>query len=209
MTPSNSFSLANLLRGDLAVRILTLLLEHSGYRVTRLGIEELFGEVKNLDPERRHDMGLPIRLWRLPDLLVANPEVTRIKLIEVKFRRKFDRETADELFEKLTEQRHDWPESHAVIIIGEPFESNSRFSQDYIRVIPPNETELLKGPRGVNIPTDERGAMALLWEQLPKLSKIVESSDFKYFGEENQHRNNEFWKNADFIATAIRELGRI
>src|ERR1017187_6601221 len=105
MAPSNSLSLLNVLRGDMAVRILTLCLDHSGYRVKRLGIEELFGEIKYLDRERRSALGLPMQLWTLPDLLVADPGVTRVKLVEVKFRRRFDRDTADGLFEKLTAQR--------------------------------------------------------------------------------------------------------
>jgi hypothetical protein len=150
-----------------------------------------------------------VQLRSIPDLLVADPGVTWVKLIEVKFRRSFDRDTADGLFRKLTEQRRHWPESYAVIIIGEPFLPNVRFHQDYIRVIPPNETELLRGPGGIDIPTDERGAMELLWEQLPKLSKIIESCDFKHFGQEGKDRSREFWKNSDFIATAIRDLGRV
>lgn len=209
MTPSRPFSLANVLRGHLAERILTMLLERSGYRVTRIGIEEVFDDVKHLDREHYHALGLPERLRSLPNILVTDPGVKWAKLIEVKFRRSFGRNTADELWGTLTEQRTFWPESYAVIIIGEPFLPNARFHQDYIRVIPPNETELLKGPGGVNIPTDECDAMELLWEQLPNLSKILQPCDFKHFGEEGEYRGREFWNNADFIATAIRELGRL
>jgi hypothetical protein len=209
MTPSKSLSLANLLRGELAERILTLCLERSGYRVKRLGIEELFGEVKYLDQERYLGLGLPMQLRNLPDLLVADPGVTRVKLIEVKFRRSFDRDAADRLYEKLAAQRRYWPDSYAVITIGEPFLPNARFHQDYIRVIPPNETELLRGPAGGRIPTDERDAMGLLWEQLPMLTKIFQLRDFEHFGEASEHRSREFWNNTDFIATAIRELGRV
>lgn len=208
MMPS-TFSLANLLRGHLAERILTVLLDHAGYRVTRLGIEELFDEVKHLDREHYLALGLPEQLRTLPDLLVADPGVTWAKLIEVKFRRTFGRNTADELFATLTEQRCFWPQSYAVIIVGEPFLPEARFHQDYIRVIPPGETALLAGPRGIDIPTDERGAMNLLWEQLPMLTSIFRFRDFEHFGEEKEHRGRDFWNSADFITTAIRELGRL
>src|ERR1700733_14038557 len=105
MIPSRPFSLANILRGRLAERILTILLERGGYRVTRLGIEELFDEVKYLDRERYLALGLPQQLRTLPDLLVADPGVTWARLLEVKFRHSFGRNTADELFATLSEQR--------------------------------------------------------------------------------------------------------
>jgi hypothetical protein len=162
MIPSNPFALANVLRGHLAERILTMLLERSGYRVTRLDIEELFGEVKCLDREQYLALGLPEHLRNLPDLLVADPGVTWAKLIEVKFRRTFERSIADKLFDKLTEQRRFWPQSYAVIIIGEPLLPGGHFHQDFIRVIPPDETELLMGPRSIDTPTDEREAIHLV-----------------------------------------------
>jgi hypothetical protein len=93
--------------------------------------------------------------------------------------------------------------------VGSPFSPHVRFHQDYIRVIPPGETELLRGPTGVNIPTDERDAMRRLWEQLPQLDKIFQLRDFEHFGEEAEQRSREFWKNRDVMAAAIRELGRI
>ena len=201
--------MANMLRGRLAERILTILLERGGYRVTRMGIEELFDEVKYLDREQYLALGLPEQLRTLPDLLVADPGVTWAKLIEVKYRRTFGRRTADELFATLRDQRSLWPESYAVIIVAEPFIPGARFHQDYIRVIPPHETEVLKGPRGVNIPSDEREAMHLLWEQLPMLTKIFRFRDFDYFSEQGEQRGHDFWSSADFITTAIRELRQL
>jgi hypothetical protein len=99
--------------------------------------------------------------------------------------------------------------AYAVIVVGEPFLPDARFHQDYIRVIPPDQTELLMGPRGIDIPTDEREAMHLLWEQLPMLGKIFKFRDFEHFGEEGTHRGRDFWGEVDFITTAIRELGRL
>ncbi len=89
MDSSGQFSLSNVLRGHLAERILTILLERAGYRVTRLGIEELFDEIKCLDRECYLALELPEQLRSIPDLLVANADMTWAKLIEVKFRRSF------------------------------------------------------------------------------------------------------------------------
>jgi hypothetical protein len=151
--PSRPFTLANFLRGRLAERILTILLERGGYRVTRLGIEELFDEIKYLDREQYLALGLPEQLRTLPDLLVADPGVKWAKLIEVKFRSSFDRKTANELLATLADQRRFWPESSAVIMIGKPFLPEARFHQDYIRVIPPNETDFLKAREVSTFPT--------------------------------------------------------
>jgi hypothetical protein len=60
----------------------------------------------------------------------------------------------------LTDQRMHWPRSYAVLLVGEPFYPDARFHQDYIRVIPPDQTDYLLGPRGIDIPPDEHGAMA-------------------------------------------------
>jgi hypothetical protein len=164
MIQSPHFPLTNVLRGRLAERILTVvLLERGGYRVTRLGIEELFDEVKYLDWEQYLSLGLPEQLRTLPDLLVTDAGVTRANLIELKYRRLFDKETAEELLRTLTYQRKFWPPSFAVIIVGKSsWSDDARFHQDYIRVIPPDETALLKGPRGDDIPTDEPEAMHAL-----------------------------------------------
>ncbi len=70
MAPPRRFPLTNLLRGRMAERILTVLSERGGYRVTRLGIEELFGRsdekigehpklLKYLDQEEYLALGLP------------------------------------------------------------------------------------------------------------------------------------------------------
>lgn len=63
--------------------------------------------------------------------------MTWVNLIEVKFRSVFSQETAIELFETLTYQRRYWPQAHVVIVLGEPFQPEAKFHQDYIRVIIP------------------------------------------------------------------------
>ena len=102
-----------------------------------------------------------------------------------------------------------WPQSYAVLLVGEPFYPDARFHQDYIRVIPPDQTDYLLGPRGIDIPPDEHGAMHLLWDQLPMLTKIFRFRDFELFGEQRDDHGRDFLSGADFITAAIRELGRL
>lgn len=119
--------------------LLATLLERGGYRVTRLGIEELFGEIKRLEHEQYTALKLAEPLRFLPDLLIANQEMTEAHLVEVKYRRRFDDAARDSLFYELERQRKHWPQSQAVVMIGEPFVEGGKFHQDYIRVIPAAE----------------------------------------------------------------------
>ena len=112
---------ASLLRGRLAERIIVSLLERGGFRVTRLGIEELLDEIKYLPRDQYVGLGLPPQLRTLPDLLVADPRVSWARLLEIKFRRRFDDEVARELHGAISEQRQFWPESWALVMIAEPF----------------------------------------------------------------------------------------
>lgn len=202
---SHSFTLANKLRGRLAKQVLKILLEHHGYRVSQLGIEELVQEVKYLGRDQYLSLGIPDQLRTIPDLLAADPGMTWAMLVEVKFRRSFDRETANELFVKLTDQREFWPESYAVIIRREAPDP-AHYHQDYIRVVPPNQTWLLQGPRGIDIPTDEGDTMELLWKQLPMLTTVFHFRDFEPYGDERDARGFQFWDDADSITHLIREL---
>ena len=132
-------------KGGLTQNLLTSILEHGGYRVTRLGIEELFGEVKHMDVQAYLNLHLPKRLRTLPDLLVATRDLSQAFLVEVKFRKKFSERAARELHQTLTDQRKHWPESWAVIFISEATFPDMRFHQDYMRAVPPGKEDLLLG----------------------------------------------------------------
>jgi hypothetical protein len=77
---------ASVLKGRVAESVLIALLERSGYRVTRLGVEVQFDEVKHLDFQEYHRLNFPVQLRSLPDLLVADAEVEHAYLVEVKLR---------------------------------------------------------------------------------------------------------------------------
>jgi hypothetical protein len=59
----------NVVKGFVTQTLLAALLERGGYRVTRLGIEELFGEVKHIDMHQYLKLELPLPLRYLPDPL--------------------------------------------------------------------------------------------------------------------------------------------
>jgi hypothetical protein len=206
---------ANVLKGRVAESVLIALLERSGYRVTRLGVEVLFDEVKHLDLQAYQQLNLPQQLRSLPDLLVADAEVEHAYLVEVKFRKRFDAETARELCDTLKKQREHWPEAYAVIMLAEPMVTDGRFHQDYMRVLPLKTSERLVNPwytPGGKSPTvtewmesqpDESLRTATVWGGLRQLPEI-----FRYFhqGKGNEERGGQGQRNADFVTAALRDL---
>jgi hypothetical protein len=204
-----SMPFANVLRGRIAERIFVSLLERGGYRVTRLGIEELFDEVKYLPLKQYLDLGLPKALRSLPDLLVADPAVSWAALLEIKFRRRFDRTVAGELHSTLVEQRRSWPESHAIIMIGQPFVEGGRFHQDYIRVVPAGQLDRLLFQPVVPAGTEERQIMSRVWDQLPMITSLFRTWKFDQSNPHNVKRGHDFWAGADYVTAAIRELTKI
>jgi hypothetical protein len=167
--------------------VLAALLERCGYRVTRLGIEELFGEVKFKELAQYRELKLPEQLRYLPDLLVVSREESQAFLVEVKFRRRFDERSARSLFEKIKRQRRYWPESYAVLMIAEPFVPRGRFHQDYIRVLPPHETRRL---------LDASLAPRQRWERMPRLQGV-----FKALAASGGNQAL-----ADFVTLALKSL---
>lgn len=133
----------NLVKAQITQGLMKTLFEQQGYRVTRLGVEELISEIIHLDDQQYRQLALPEALRFLPDFLVAEPNLTRAFLVEVKFREKFDEQTLEELYSSLSTQRQYWPQSYAIILLGTPFPNEGKFHQDRIGVLKPDDTELL------------------------------------------------------------------
>lgn len=197
-------SFASLLKGRLGERIIVSLLERGGFRVTRLGIEEIFDEIHYLPKDQYLALNLPPQLRALPDILITDTQVSWAAMIEIKFRRRFDAETVRELHWTLSKQREHWPQSWAVIMIAEPFVDNGRFHQDYIRMIGPDDLQKLVTPLSGPPVDDERRRMERYWDRLPMLTKLfyhAHADDAA--GRELSQR---FWAGADFITAAIKDL---
>ncbi len=197
-------SFASVLKGRLAERIVVSLLERGGFRVTRLGIEELFDEIKYLERDQYLKLGLPPQLRALPDLLVADPHVTWARMLEIKFRRRFDDQTASELYATLRDQREHWPDAWSVVITAEPFVEGGKFHQDYIRLLGPDDLDLLVQPVARGPSDDDRRVMSRRWDRLPMLTKLF----YRAHGEDERgvELARQFWQGADFVTAAIKEL---
>lgn len=203
-TPASGMSFASILKGRIAERIVVTLLERGGFRVTRLGIEELFDEIKYLSRDQYLNLGLPSQLRALPDILVADRRVSWAAMLEIKFRRRFDAESARELYSTLRDQREHWPQAWALIMIAEPFVDGGRFHQDYIRMLGPEDLEKLIEPPPAMTGEGERHRMARVWGRLPMLTKLFYGTHGDDEG--GQRFSQDFWQGADFVTAAIKEL---
>jgi hypothetical protein len=177
-------------KAQITQAVLAALLERCGYRITRLGIEELFREVKFKELAQYREMALPEQLRCLPDLLVASPAENRALLVEVKYRRCFDDHSARRLFAALDRQRKHWPEAYAVLMISQPFASGDRFHQDYVRVLPPHATARLIDQ---SLPPKGR------WRRMPRLHDV-----FKALSDSGGNRAL-----ADFVTHALKSLASL
>lgn len=177
-------------KAQITQAVLAALLERCGYRITRLGIEELFREVKFKELAQYREMALPEQLRCLPDLLVASPAENRALLVEVKYRRSFGESSARSLFAALDRQRKHWPEAYAVLMISQPFMCGDKFHQDYIRVLPPHATARLIDR---SLSPEER------WRRIPRLQHV-----FSAFSDSEANRAL-----ADFVTHALKSLARL
>jgi hypothetical protein len=177
-------------KAQITQAVLSALLERGGYRVIRLGIEELFVEVKGQELEQYRALRLPAQLRYLPDLLVASLDATQALLVEVKFRRRFDDGSAHGLFAQLARQRRYWPESYAVLMISEPFRADAHFHQDYIRVLPPDATCQL---------IDKGLDPKQRWQRMPHLQNV-----FRNFSASAPRQAL-----ADFVTLALKSLAKL
>jgi hypothetical protein len=193
---------SSIVKGRIAESLIIALLERMGYRVTRLGVEVLFDEVKHLDVSQYKNLNLPPQLRTLPDLLVADAEIEHAYLVEVKLRRRFDQETARELCGTLSEQHKYWPQAVAVVMLTEPMVEGGRFHQDYIRAFPLAARKNLIHPFHDEQP-DEKLRMRGVWNMLPQLQHT-----FRYFyqSSDNEDRGGEGQRLADYITTMLPEL---
>lgn len=179
----------NIVKAQITQTLLTTLLERGGYRVTKLGIEELFGEIKYLDLPSYMSLNLPLQLRYLPDLLVSDKDTKKAYMVEVKFRKQFDESSAQNLYDELIDQRKYWPQSYAVIMIADPIWTDGKFHQDYIRIVEPDRTNWL---------IDDKLSVGKRWSKLAQIYHVFKDFD-----------DGKLLHNADSITPALKQLANL
>lgn len=107
------------MKGAVTQTLVKSLLEDAGYRVVPLGIEEVIRELSSIDQLQYLNLNLPQTLRSLPDFLVSDTSITRIWLVEVKYRRRWDAAAIQSLQAKLTEQALPWGPFFLLLFLGE------------------------------------------------------------------------------------------
>ena len=179
----------NIAKAQITQTLLTTLLERGGYRVTKLGIEELFGEIKYLDLPSYMSLNLPLQLRYLPDLLVSDKGTKKAYMVEVKFRKQFDEISAKNLYDELTDQRKYWSQSYAVIMIADPMWTDGKFHQDYIRIVKPDQTDCL---------IDNKLSVGIRWDRLAQIYHVFRDLN-----------DGTLLHNADSITPALKQLANL
>ena len=101
------------IKGQITESLVQTLLEHAGYRVVPLGIEQVIREVKD-----QGSWNLPQPLRTLPDFLITDAEIKKNWLLEVKYRHQWNEYTIKSLEETLTNQVKYWSEFYFLVFLG-------------------------------------------------------------------------------------------
>ncbi len=183
-----SWNFDDLVKGQVTQAILQSVLEGVGYRVRRLGVEELLPELRGGDGSSIHG-GLPERLRFLPDFLVIDPELGEVHLTEVKFRRAISESSLQLLVREVAHRRQYWPETETVVMVAEARQDRG-FHQDHIRVILPDAGQELEAAD--QSPWDR-------WERLPHLQHVYRRLFGTFDGQQI----------ADSVTRPLRDLAKI
>ena len=122
------------LKGDITQVLIKTLLEDAAYRIVPLGIEEIITEVKVLTQEKYLALGLPTSLTKLPDFFIANKDVSRACLLEVKYRNHWSDEVRCELEQSLKPQVKEWDPLYLMIFLGEPISKSEEQPSYWMKV---------------------------------------------------------------------------
>lgn len=129
---SQNLPFDNKLKGNITQVILKTLLEDVGYNVVPFGVEEVFREIKELEKEQVIE--LPTTLRKMPDFIVINQDKTKVFMVEVKYRKKWDEDTKQELSETLIPQLQTWNPIYVMMFIGEIDEKLTKYPARFARI---------------------------------------------------------------------------
>jgi hypothetical protein len=181
-----SIDIFSRVKGQVAQGLACALLEDSGYRVSRLGVEEQHIGIKHIPWDTYRALGLPLQLRTLPDLFVTNSDSSLAWLVEVKMRSDLSRASMRQLGDSLAEQAEYWPNTHTILFVSSPTRPERGYIQDHLRVVTPSQIQVLQ---------DMSLGVTNAWDSLsmfPDVFELVESV--------------EFYKNTDQVVPAIRSL---
>jgi hypothetical protein len=126
---------ASRLKGGITQTLLRTLLQDCGYRIVPLGIEEVIREVSVLPREDYRNLALPQVLRSMPDFFVAQEDMKKTWLVEVKYRKTWDDTVRAELGEEIAQQVKDWGPLHLIVFLGSPAKERTDLPSSWFGVL--------------------------------------------------------------------------
>lgn len=123
----------NKLKGRITQSLLSDLLTSSGYRVVPLGVEQVVLEVQNLPQDQYLKLELPKNLRTLPDFFITDDDLSASIMLEVKYRKSWNKRARQSLTRTLDEQAKFWQPFYVAFFLGEP-ERKATSHDDYMRI---------------------------------------------------------------------------
>ncbi len=161
---------SNRIKSGVTQVLLRALLNDAGYRLVPLGVEEVIREAQALSSEQYREMDMPKPLRTLPDFFVANGEMTKSWLVEVKYRSRWNDQVRNHMEELLRDQVSLWNPLYLVIFLGEKARDNNtpKSSLGICRLVLENDELFILQSKGDNDLVGQRSSVHRLipWQSV-------------------------------------------
>ncbi len=173
------------LKGAITQTLLKSLLEDAGYRIIPLGIEEVIREIKILGKEQYLSLGLPKNLRKLPDFFVADRKISKVWLLEVKYRKSWGSTTRKILEPGLKQQVKEWDPLYFMLFLGKPDIKGKNLPSYRMRVA------RLSICRDELVVIDKHGDVEVRWNKASWSNFSRVQDVFKNLGDQWEHQTIE------------------
>ena len=160
----------NKFKGNVTQTIIQTLLEHSDYCVVPLGIEELIREIKMADGKQYNQLLFPNTLRTLPDFLILEKNFSKKWLIEVKYRKEWNKDVVKKLLSDIEKQVLLWDEIYLAIFTGTSSGEKDDYPSSWLRFmrLVPAEGKIMHKTEDTNYVCP----YSLSWKDLMRIQDI-------------------------------------
>jgi hypothetical protein len=133
---------ANEVKGSVTHAAIACMLRHAGYPVVQTGVEVTIPALPLLTAADVASLELGPELRSAPDLCVL-PRGGAALHVEVKYRKRLDRNVLRLLAEKLADQQRHYPQTHTILVRSVSPQGDAARADDLVRVLPPGRLQVL------------------------------------------------------------------
>lgn len=170
---------SNRIKGQLTQSIVRVLLEHAGYRVKSVGIEEIADELRSLSREEYLALELPPFYRTLPDFFVTTRNKTKQWSLEIKYRNAWNNAVRLELHETLRQQTKQVGSIYLWLMVGHPAtEIGGKYPSDWFRIV-----QLSLSDSGTLLASDgynKKPWKDIEWSDFGKIQEVFPLLNYQY-----------------------------